>query len=116
LASGDLPFCPNCGKLLTPSKDEGGVRLVCKVCGFVSDASSFAGAVKVTQRIDHSPQEMTVVVESSSSKTMPTVRASCPKCGHNEAYWWLVQTRRADEGSTRFYRCVKCGYTWREYD
>jgi len=72
--------------------------------------------VKVTQHIAHSPQERTTVIDTSTSKTMPTIRASCPKCGHNEAYWWLLQTRRADEGSTRFYRCVKCGFTWREYD
>jgi len=111
-----LHFCPNCGKLLELSRSERGVKLTCKVCGFVGDPSSIAGEVKVTQRIKHLPQEKTLVVEPSTSKVMPTVKASCPKCGGNEAYWWLVQTRRADEGSTRFYRCVKCGYTWREYD
>ncbi|MEM4865380.1 MAG: hypothetical protein QXY09_02690 [Acidilobaceae archaeon] len=26
-----------------------------------------------------------------------------------------MQTRAADEPPTRFYRCTKCGYTWREY-
>ncbi|RLG10996.1 MAG: transcription factor S, partial [Thaumarchaeota archaeon] len=40
----------------------------------------------------------------------------CPKCGNREAYYWAVQTRSADEPMTRFFRCTKCGYTWREYD
>ncbi|MDP6459515.1 MAG: transcription factor S, partial [Candidatus Hydrothermarchaeota archaeon] len=29
--------------------------------------------------------------------------------------WWLLQTRKADESETRFYRCTKCKFTWREY-
>ncbi|MCD6114052.1 MAG: transcription factor S, partial [Thermoprotei archaeon] len=40
----------------------------------------------------------------------------CPKCGNREAYVWMMQTRAADEPPTRFYRCTKCGYTWREYE
>jgi len=27
----------------------------------------------------------------------------------------MIQTRAADEPPTRFYRCTKCGHTWREY-
>jgi len=89
---------------------------VCRICGYVEEPSIATREVKVTQRINHGVQERTVVIEAEASKVMPTVKALCPKCGHSEAYWWLVQTRRADEGSTRFYRCIKCGYTWREYD
>jgi len=39
----------------------------------------------------------------------------CPKCGNNQVYVWQVQTRGADESSTQFFRCTKCGYTFREY-
>jgi DNA-directed RNA polymerase subunit M len=28
----------------------------------------------------------------------------------------MVQTRRADESATQFFRCTKCGHTWREYE
>lgn len=41
---------------------------------------------------------------------------TCPKCGNNGAYFWYMQTRAGDEAETKFYRCVKCGYTWRVYD
>ena len=27
----------------------------------------------------------------------------------------MFQTRSADEPTTRFYRCQKCKFTWREY-
>ena len=39
----------------------------------------------------------------------------CESCGHDEAVWWMFQTRSADEPTTRFYRCQKCKYTWRDY-
>ena len=37
----------------------------------------------------------------------------CPKCGNNQARWWIVQTDSADEPSTQFFRCTKCMHTWR---
>jgi DNA-directed RNA polymerase subunit M len=48
-------------------------------------------------------------------QTLPTTRVECPKCKNNLAEWWLLQTRKADESETRFYRCTKCKFTWREY-
>ena len=47
--------------------------------------------------------------------TNPTVKIDCEKCGHDEAVAWMFQTRSADEPTTRFYRCQKCKYTWRDY-
>ena len=46
--------------------------------------------------------------------TLPTIEIKCPECGCELAEWWLRQHRSGDE--VRFFRCVKCGYTWREYD
>jgi transcription factor S len=57
-----------------------------------------------------------VIVTGDNVKTLPTTKAICPKCQNREAFWWLQQTRRADESETRFLRCSKCGFTWREYD
>ena len=48
-------------------------------------------------------------------ETNPTVKIDCEKCGHDEAVAWMFQTRSADEPTTRFYRCIKCKYTWRDY-
>jgi len=45
----------------------------------------------------------------------PKTNEECPKCKHKEAYYWLVQTRAADEAATRFFKCVKCMHTWRAY-
>ena len=48
--------------------------------------------------------------------TLPTIAIRCPECGHDIAEWWLRQLRSADESEVRFFRCVKCRHTWREYD
>jgi len=32
----------------------------------------------------------------------------CPKCNHPELYFYTMQTRSVDEGSTVFYECPKC--------
>ena len=47
-------------------------------------------------------------------KSLPETEAECPQCGNDKAYYWLVQTRAADEPETRFFRCTKCKKVWRE--
>jgi len=48
-------------------------------------------------------------------ETKPIVEERCEKCSNKEAYFWTIQTRAADEAETRFFKCTKCNYTWREY-
>lgn len=113
-----MDFCPECGGLLLPKKEGGKVVLKCRKCNYVRSVSS-AGEESskeytLPQHIPHSPKDKTVIIEEEI-KTMPTTRAECPKCGCKKAYYWHVQTRRADEAATSFFRCTECGHTWREY-
>ena len=48
-------------------------------------------------------------------RMMLKTNVPCPKCNHNEAYWYLRQTRKSDEPETTFLSCCKCGYRWRKY-
>lgn len=50
-----------------------------------------------------------------NDETRSTIKIECEKCGHDEAVWWMLQTRSADEPTTQFYRCTKCEHTWRDY-
>jgi DNA-directed RNA polymerase subunit M len=61
-------------------------------------------------------KEREVVVLEGREMGMPTTRAICEDCGNNVAYWWLRQLRAADESEVRFFRCTKCGKTWRQYN
>ncbi|ADP77813.1 DNA-directed RNA polymerase, subunit M [Methanothermus fervidus DSM 2088] len=105
-----MEFCPKC-KALMVSKN--GV-LKCTRCGYEKKLDkNVINTYKTTEKVG---KREAVIFTKSEVKTMPTVKKECPKCGNNEAYWWLQQTRRADESETRFFRCTKCKYTWREYD
>jgi len=106
-----MKFCSKCGCKL---KLEGNV-LKCPLCGM---EEKFEGKIsRVTTYEDKKFESPVVVVgeELERLRTMPTVNVECPKCGNREAYYWFIQTRSADEPTTQFYRCTKCGTTWRYY-
>ena len=39
-----------------------------------------------------------------------TIEEPCPNCSHHELFFYTMQLRSADEGSTVFYECPKCAY------
>ncbi|MFO7837129.1 MAG: transcription factor S [Candidatus Thorarchaeota archaeon] len=107
-----MEFCDECGAMMVPSEDEDGNRVLkCRSC---SHEKAIEGELKVSQSIEKTPRDKIIIVEEESVP-LPKTTAECPRCGHNEAYFWTSQTRRADEGATEFYRCTKCKHTWRNY-
>lgn len=110
-----MEYCLKCGNLLLPKRESGETQLVCPRCGFSKKVSN-PTAYRVTRRARHGPEEAILVIDREVQvETLPKARVECPRCGHLEAYYWEVQTRAGDEPATRFFRCVKCSYTWREY-
>ena len=102
-------FCPKCGSMMFP-KDG---KYVCRKeeCGYVEDIKSSATIKSNTPN----GEDIAIVGDSDEAATLPKTRVICEKCGHNEAYYTIRQTRSADEPSTTFYRCCKCNHSWREY-
>jgi DNA-directed RNA polymerase subunit M len=100
-------FCPKCGSLLLPKKKEGKTIVECS-CGYKQ-----AGEVKLSEK--KTTEEKKVEVIEEQKETLPITTEKCSKCGNDEAYYFLKQTRAADEAPTRFLKCTKCGHTWREY-
>jgi len=109
-----LKFCPKCGTRLRFKQQKPTPIVVCEKCGFTEEAES-----SVTRTADVGEEgsaEIKIVGEKEEKiKTMPTTNIDCPKCGHNTAFWWFLQTRSGDEPPTQFFRCEKCGHTWRQY-
>jgi len=95
-------------------KNKKGIILACPKCNYEKPASSLMPVSTITEK---KPEDQIIIISKKEQnlQTLPTVTIECPKCGNNQAYVWRVQTRGADESSTQFFRCTKCGYTFREY-
>jgi len=103
-------FCPKCGSILIPNKADNKKLLVCS-CGYktkeVDNATIKETIMKKGKDVEVIDKEINI---------LPKMDARCPKCSHEKAYYWLVQTRAGDEPETKFLRCVKCEHTWRDYN
>lgn len=103
-----MKICPKCGSIMLPKKEGGGVLLSCNNCGHKESGES-----KITEKVHHHGRE--IEVAEKRDDIHPTTKTKCPKCGHDEAYFWEVQTRSPDEAATAFFKCKKCSNIWREY-
>jgi DNA-directed RNA polymerase subunit M len=56
-----------------------------------------------------------VIADKDETENLQYEQIPCPKCGAKKVVSWMQQTRAADEPPTRFYKCMNCGYSWREY-
>jgi len=104
-----MEFCDRCRSLMYPAAG----KLVCRRCGFTRDA---CGEQVVRSNSQPQNERSIAVHEKAEPAGLPTTRAPCPECGNGTAYWWLRQLRSADESEVRFFRCTRCGKTWREYN
>jgi DNA-directed RNA polymerase subunit M len=93
-----IVLCPKCG--FTAVREEGKLSFDKKL---LSSHESFSG------------RSFKVMDTERGVDALPTTTIECPKCANSTAFWWMLQTRSADEATTQFYRCKKCSHTWRNY-
>jgi len=131
-------FCEKCRSIVFP-KDG---KYVCKRCGFEyvkpTDSSKTEKKTEEDTKKDNNGEENEklgtksdeaqendkkelqeaiedeVPIVGKSTITLSKAKVICEECGHGEAYYYIRQTRSADEPSTTFYRCCKCNHSWRE--
>ena len=101
-------FCPKCGSIMLPKK---GIWQ-CS-CGH-KDKGKESLKLKDESKKE-AKKDIMFGVADADREVLPLTDADCPKCDHNKAYFWTMQTRAADEAETRFYKCEKCKHVWREY-
>ncbi|HLC91258.1 MAG TPA: transcription factor S [Candidatus Nanoarchaeia archaeon] len=102
-------FCSDCGSILRP-KEKGGKKILYCSCGFTKEMES-ESKTEIKEQVK-SVKKIEVI---ENVETHPKIKIKCEKCNNNVAYYWTSQTRGADEPETRFFKCAKCSYTWREY-
>ena len=100
-----MEFCPKCGAVLIEKRKNYG----CARCNYSTKEKP---KLKTSEKVD-AKQEVAVI--KKDTKTMPIVNEKCKKCSHDKAYFWTIQTRAGDEAETKFFQCLKCEHTWREY-
>ncbi|MFH1607780.1 MAG: transcription factor S [archaeon] len=101
-----MEFCPKCGAILVQKRKKDG----CPRCNY-----SAKEKVKITTSEKIEEKKQVGVVREKDTQTLPIVKEKCRKCQNHEAFFWTVQTRSGDEAETKFFKCVKCNHTWREY-
>ena len=101
-----MEFCPKCGAVLITNNK----NCSCARCNYSTKEKlkiSTCEKIEATKQIP--------IVNPKDTQTLPIVGEKCKKCGHQKAFFWTVQTRSGDEAETKFFKCVKCDHTWREY-
>jgi len=104
--SKSMEFCPRCNALMFPNSNNPKV-LACN-CGYKSRKVSILKIKEKTEDL------INIELINKKIETMPKTEKECPSCGHEKAFYYLAQTRGADEAETQFFECVKCAYRWRE--
>ncbi|KAG1857099.1 hypothetical protein F4604DRAFT_1894165 [Suillus subluteus] len=122
---GSLIFCPHCGTLLSPPKDDE-KTVICEQCSYEEPASSYEN-IEITTRShpDAFPsalrQKRKTQTKVHQGKVLPKVSEKCPACGHLEAYYEEKQARKTyahpphfvDPVSSIVVQCVSCKHGWR---
>ncbi len=101
-----MEFCPRCGAVLVQKRKNYG----CPRCSYASKEKT-----KIISSEKIGIKEEVKVFSSKDTQVFPIVGEKCKKCKNEKAYFWTVQTRSGDEAETKFFKCTKCEFTWREY-
>ena len=107
-----MRFCPKCETRLRPEPGE--EIIACPKCGFKTKRGQDEKP-KIQESKKTGTDGSLTVMEGETIETLPTTSIECPHCKHDMAFWWMLQTRSADEATTQFFRCTKCSHTWRNY-
>jgi transcription factor S len=102
-----MEFCPKCGAVLMVKIKNS----ACPRCQYTKKGTvDLISNEKIEDKIE------IPVLKKDLGSTAPIVNEKCPKCAHGKCYFWMVQTRSSDESPTKFFKCVKCSHTRRDYD
>ncbi|MDP4039395.1 MAG: transcription factor S [Candidatus Pacearchaeota archaeon] len=101
-----MEFCPKCGSVILVE----GKKANCAKCSYKPK-----GKIKIQTSQKGGAGGRIAVIDEKKMQTYPIVPIKCPECKAKEAFFWTMQTRSSDEAETKFYKCVDCEHTWREY-
>ena len=95
-------------------REKGKLGYFCRKCGYFVKEKKVVSTL-IPEKPRAGEEKVRVMKADEELEQYPKTKAICPKCGHDEAYWYLQQTRGGDEPQTKFLCCTKCKHKWREY-
>ena len=104
-----IEFCKKCGSIMIPEKKNKNTYLKCRTCGYKFKKN--VNKIQITEKKETNE----VIVLEKNEIMLPITERVCSVCNNKKSYYWLQQTRSADEPPTQFFRCTKCKHVWREY-
>jgi DNA-directed RNA polymerase I subunit RPA12 len=113
-------FCVECGEMLDFEViSSNNVR--CQQCGGETSLDNIKNHyIETVDKYDTSKTWMNKLKNSEDKlhdkqKLKRTIiNEACPNCDNNQMYYFTMQTRSADEGSTVYYECTKCHYKYNQ--
>jgi DNA-directed RNA polymerase subunit M len=115
-----MEFCATCGTRLTYEKSKGKkLALYCPKCKkkFDSGVNEIKKEKKaMLPKNDHTDGIVLIDKKAQKLRTLPIVDADCFKCKGKKAETWKLDLGSEDNMQAIFYRCTRCGHTWRETD
>lgn len=105
--------CQKCGTLLVPKRSKKNTIFYCRKCGKTYNLNK---DITIESKIKTNSVENVIISGGEREKKLPKAKSICPKCGNEEAFYYIQQTRGADEPPTIFYTCTKCNYSWRSFE
>lgn len=113
-----MDYCPECGKKMIHLKKKNArtvtLILACPKCKYEKKATRPNWTIKPINNSNRRENLIVLGKKEQKFRTTPTLVSICPKCENNRAYAWLVHLGSLEQSSTQFYRCTKCGYTYRD--
>ena len=113
-------FCEDCGELLDfEIITNDNVR--CQKCGGETPLENIKNHyIESEEKFEMSKEWMNKLknkedkLRQEQKVKKAIIDETCPKCGYNKLYYYVQQTRSADEGSTVFYECIKCKFKFNQ--
>ena len=110
-SSSSWPFCPQCGTVMDPPTSHENVTCTC--CKFSCRFAQLAIPEVTTKSAATSKPAWLVDYEEKDKAGQDKhaiIEEPCPKCANPEMFFYTMQLRSVDEGSTVFYECPKCAH------
>jgi DNA-directed RNA polymerase II subunit RPB9 len=123
-----IRFCKDCENILNAREQaeegtsERSLIYSCRVCDYTEEATEAEDFLVYHRQVIHAPESSKQdFSDFPMDPTLPaTTKAHCPKCGYNEAVYFVAEEGDTESGMQLTYVCcgkrgdLRCGFSWQK--